>query len=130
MSTFATTLRYLRKKHGLSQQTVADGSGFDKSYISRLESDDRKPTRESVFLIAESMDLSANETDALLIAAEFAPVQVGSLLQTPELAQLDELIALAPESANQAALRLLSVIQNRLKPNTKTGKNAYVARTG
>jgi transcriptional regulator with XRE-family HTH domain len=48
-------LRLWRVKHGLTQQEVADLAGLSESFISRLESGDRKATPAIRVLIARAL---------------------------------------------------------------------------
>lgn len=82
MSDFATTLRDLRTLRRLSQSRLARWAGVDHSYVSRLESRDRAPTREMVETLAGAMDLTGAERSALLMAGGFLPWAPG---QSPAL---------------------------------------------
>lgn len=64
----------------LSQSKLAEKAGFDHSYVSRLESGARMPTREAVDRLAEH--LGDGTHDQLLTAAGFLPVDVSSLLSS------------------------------------------------
>lgn len=116
-TTFAEMLRYLRKQHGVSQNLVSERTTYDKSFISRLESQERKPTREAILRIAEAIELSDDETDQLLLMASFMPVQATSMLNNPELARLDDLITMAPadkqEWAKDSVKDLIAVLSIR-----------------
>lgn len=103
MTEFSNMLKALRKKHGVSQNLASERSGYDKSFISRLESDERKPTREAILRLSEATGMTPDETDALLLTANFMPVQAKSMLNNPELARLDDLIATAPADKQEWA---------------------------
>jgi transcriptional regulator with XRE-family HTH domain len=47
--------------------------GVDHSFISRLESGTRGPSRETVLAIARALHLGDQERDELLLAARYAP---------------------------------------------------------
>lgn len=49
---FGRVLEEVRKSAGISQSELAKRAGFDHSYVSRLESGNRKATRDSVLSIA------------------------------------------------------------------------------
>lgn len=78
--TFATALRQAREAAGLSQSRLAASAGYDHSYVSRLESDSRAPTREAVLSLCDAMGLGDVDRDHLLAAAGFLPVRVENLL--------------------------------------------------
>ena len=83
MSTeFGTLLKQLREQVGVSQSKLAERADFDHSYVSRLESGARMPTRDAVDRLGEAMGLDLNARDALLAAAGFLPKDVSSLLSS------------------------------------------------
>lgn len=69
-------LAQLRQKQGYSLQKLAQASGVSAAYICRLESGERHPTRERLQSLTAVLipDANQTETDELLIAAGFAPV--------------------------------------------------------
>lgn len=71
---FADLLREYRERAGLSQVRLARLSGFDHSYLSRLERGHRAPTRAAVLRLAKALGLQPVERDRLLMAAGVAPV--------------------------------------------------------
>jgi transcriptional regulator with XRE-family HTH domain len=79
-SNFAATLRQAREAQGLSQSRLAARAGYDHSYVSRLESDSRSPTRDAVLNLASAMGLDEYRRDRLLASAGFLPVRVENLL--------------------------------------------------
>lgn len=46
----------LRKSKGLTQEAVAEKSGFSQSYIGWLERGRRNPTAISIWMLAQSVD--------------------------------------------------------------------------
>ena len=46
----------LRKEKGLTQEAVAERSGFSQSYIGWLERGQRNPTAISIWLLAQAID--------------------------------------------------------------------------
>jgi transcriptional regulator with XRE-family HTH domain len=46
----------LRKARGLTQEAVAEKSGFSQSYIGWLERGQRNPTAISIWLLAQAID--------------------------------------------------------------------------
>jgi transcriptional regulator with XRE-family HTH domain len=79
---FATALREAREAAGLSQSRLAARAGYDHSYVSRLESDSRAPTRDAVLSLGDAMGLAEVERDYLLAAAGFLPLRVENLLSS------------------------------------------------
>ncbi|HET7035336.1 MAG TPA: helix-turn-helix transcriptional regulator [Thermomicrobiaceae bacterium] len=90
---FAELLKQYREQVRMSQSRLAESSGFDHSYVSRLESGHRTPTREAVIKFAAAMELPEPERDALLAAAGFMPQRVESLLaEEPILTEVFQLL--------------------------------------
>ena len=86
---FGAALKGYRETGRVSQSKLAERAGFDHSYVSRLESGARTPTREAVLQIAEALGLDAAGQDALLAAAGFLPREVSSLLsEEPEITEV------------------------------------------
>lgn len=79
-SMFAPLLREYRDRSRLSQSRLAEAANFDHSYVSRLESGTRMPTRDAVLKLAQAMRLDEHQRDALLAAAGFMPGRIESLL--------------------------------------------------
>ena len=77
---FGSLLKGYREGRRVSQSKLAERAEFDHSYVSRLESGSRTPTREAVERLAGALDLLQGEQDALLAAAGFLPRDVISLL--------------------------------------------------
>ena len=108
MSSYGSLLKSLREARGVSQNQLERSSGYDHSFISRLESGARNPTRTAVIEIAQALDCTREETDWLLNAAGFAPVSLRSVLNAPILADLDDIFAALPEG--NARLELESLV--------------------
>lgn len=81
---FGALLKSLREKQKISQSKLAEQCDppFDHSYISRLESGVRMPTREAVQRIGMALKLFQPQLDSLLAAAGFLPCDVSSLLSS------------------------------------------------
>ena len=77
---FGIFLKRLREVRRVSQSKLAERADFDHSYVSRLESGARMPTREAVERLASALTLAQIEEDSLLAAAGFLPRDVSSLL--------------------------------------------------
>ena len=90
---FGGVLKGLREVRRVSQSKLAERAGFDHSYVSRLESGARTPTREAVMQLAGALGLAHGEQDALLAAAGFLPREISSLLSSePEITQVLNLL--------------------------------------
>ncbi|HEU5422616.1 MAG TPA: helix-turn-helix transcriptional regulator [Nitrolancea sp.] len=90
---FAELLKRYREQVRMSQSRLAECSGFDHSYVSRLESGHRTPTRDAVVKFAQALGLPEPERDALLAAAGFMPQRVESLLaEEPILTEVFQLL--------------------------------------
>jgi len=77
---FGVQLKALREARRVSQSKLAERADFDHSYVSRLESGARMPTRDAVVRLAAALMLSQVEEDSLLASAGFLPRDVASLL--------------------------------------------------
>ncbi len=70
---FGRALRAHREAARISQSTLAKRSRFDHSYVSRLETGGRRPTRDAVDRFSEALDLGARESRQLMSAAGYLP---------------------------------------------------------
>ena len=77
---FGVRLKGFREARRVSQSKLAERAEFDHSYVSRLESGARMPTRDAVEKLAAALDRGRPEQDALLASAGFLPRDVVSLL--------------------------------------------------
>ena len=111
---FAEKMKFIRTQKGVSQGFVARGSSYDKSFICRLEKGERQPNRSQIVYISEAMGLNAEETDSLLMAAGFMPVQANSLLKDPKLAHLDDLLMVSPEPVREFAEQEIDLLIQRM----------------
>jgi transcriptional regulator with XRE-family HTH domain len=90
---FGRLLKTLRERSGVSQSKLAERADFDHSYVSRLESGARMPTREAVDRLGGAMGLDEGALDALLASAGFLPRDVTSLLSNePALGEVLEML--------------------------------------
>ncbi len=90
-------LKTLREKRGVSQNKLAEQADFDHSYVSRLESGERMPTREAVHRLADALSLEEPQRDLLLAAAGFLPRDVSSLISSEPV--IGEILDLLQDSA-------------------------------
>jgi transcriptional regulator with XRE-family HTH domain len=72
MASFGKLLRDFRIRAKLSQRVLAQKADIDTSYISRLEAGEREVASRLLALrIAETLELSPEETDLWLISAGY-----------------------------------------------------------
>lgn len=77
---FGPALKRFREERRVSQSKLAERAGFDHSYVSRLESGARTPTRDAVEQLAIALGLEQVQQDELLASAGFLPREISSLL--------------------------------------------------
>src|SRR3954471_21228424 len=77
---FGGLLKAMREARRISQSKLAERADFDHSYVSRLESGARMPTRDAVERLASALTLAQSEEDGLLAAAGFLPRAVSVVL--------------------------------------------------
>lgn len=84
---FAARMAQLRQQTGIRMETLSQQINVSKSYISLLESGERKPSREVVEKLALAFFPDGDESglDELLILAGFAPVNLDSFSLHPDL---------------------------------------------
>lgn len=87
---FGTELKALREKARISQSKLAKLCEFDHSYISRLESGARYPTRYAVERISTALELTERDSSALLASAGFSSSYTALEFKWPLLAELGE----------------------------------------
>lgn len=100
---FAPLLRVYRDRCRLSQSRLAQAAGFDHSYVSRLESGSRMPTRDAVAKLADAMGLEDGDRDALLASAGFMPGRIENLFASEPV--LSEVLGLLQDRAVPAEVR-------------------------
>jgi transcriptional regulator with XRE-family HTH domain len=111
---FGGLLKGFRERRNVSQSKLAERAAFDHSYVSRLESGARMPTRDAVDRLGEAMGLTQIELDALLAAAGFLPRDVTSLLSNePVIGEVldllqDEAVPSEYRESMRQVLRLLA----------------------
>ncbi|MDI3340377.1 MAG: helix-turn-helix transcriptional regulator [Sphaerobacter sp.] len=114
--TFAQLLRRYREEARISQSRLAESAGFDHSYVSRLESGNRTPTREAVLKLAEALGLAPAQCDTLLATAGYMPERIESLLADEPI--LSEVLRLLqshdiPEPVRQNVRQMLRLVVNQ-----------------
>jgi transcriptional regulator with XRE-family HTH domain len=128
---FASTLREYRDRRRLSQSRLAEAAGFDHSYVSRLESATRMPTRDAVVKLADAMQLSDGERDALLASAGFMPGRIESLFASEPV--LSEVLGLLQDREVPAEIRddvrhMISLLVRQAHRAAFSDSNSTVAR--
>ena len=58
---FGNRIQYLRKKHGLTQEGLADAIGVDRSYMGFVERGERNPTLDKISKIAQALKVTLPE---------------------------------------------------------------------
>ena len=82
-------LKAMREHVGMSQSKLAKRAGYEHSYISRLESGTRVPSRDAVTRISRALWLTPEDRARLMIAYGFLPDDPTAVMDTePELARL------------------------------------------
>ncbi len=100
---FGVQLKVMREARRVSQSKLAERADFDHSYVSRLESGARMPTRDAVERLAAALQVSHPEEDNLLAAAGFLPRDVSSLLSEEPV--VGEVLGLLQDDAVPAEYR-------------------------
>jgi transcriptional regulator with XRE-family HTH domain len=73
LRTFGGLLADLRERRGWNQGQLATAACCDRTFISRLESGSRTPSRELVENLAVALDLDADDTGRLYVSAGYLP---------------------------------------------------------
>ena len=115
---FGQALKQFREERRVSQSKLARAAGFDHSYVSRLESGARTPTRDAVEQLATALELSGVEHDELLVSAGFLPREVSSLLSgEPEITDVLNLLQNndVPEEYRSSMRQVLRVLAEQAR---------------
>jgi len=121
---FGVTLKRFREARHVSQSKLAERAGFDHSYVSRLESGARTPTRDAVEQLAKAMELEQVNRDELLAAAGFLPGEVSSLLSgEPEITEVLGLLQnnQVPEAYRDSMRQVLRLLAEQARHVLKDG---------
>jgi transcriptional regulator with XRE-family HTH domain len=76
---FVATLGAYRRQAGLTRGDLAEATGFDASYITRLLNGSRHPTPETIRRLAQALNVGPWVEDDLLIRAGYLPSPPGVL---------------------------------------------------
>ena len=94
MSDFGQRLKWLREQRRLSQSKLAEKACFDHSFLSRLESGNRVPSRDAVNRLADALNATERERDELLDAAGFRATDPAAFALTdPTLRELARVLS-------------------------------------
>lgn len=132
---FAASLRWWRRKKGLSQLELAGRTNISQRHLSFLELGRASPSRDMVIRLAIALDVPLRQHNSVLIAAGFAPVWRQTNLAAPEfseirialdfmLAQQEPFPAVAVDrywnllQSNSGAVRLVEFLVGPLPPDT------------
>lgn len=127
---FGATLKRYREARRVSQSKLAERAGFDHSYVSRLESGARTPTRDAVQQLADALGLERLQQDELLASAGFLPQEVSSLLSSePEITDVLALLqnSSMPDDYRQTMRQVLRVIAEQARLVLKDSDRVSVA---
>ena len=127
---FGVTLKRFREARRVSQSKLAERAGFDHSYVSRLESGARTPTRDAVEQLSRAQELDDVQHDELLASAGFLPREVSSLLAgEPEITEVLGLLQNAdvPEAYRDSMRQVLRLLAEQARLVLKDGGQAIVA---
>lgn len=122
---FSGVLKGFREGRRVSQSKLAARAGFDHSYVSRLESGARTPTRDAVDQLAGALELEGVHHDELLVSAGFLPREISSLLSgEPEITEVLNLLQNAdvPEAYRASMRQVLRSIADQARLVLNTGK--------
>ena len=70
---FSGLLADLREDQGWSQNQLAFDAGLNPSFVCLLEAGKRKPSRDTIAALAETLGLDAGDTSRLFVAAGLLP---------------------------------------------------------
>lgn len=111
---FGEMLLAERTAKGLSQKRLAKMSGLAKSYLSRLETTDRKPSRPTVELLADTLQLNPVRRCHFFMAAGHlelnSPPELAGLIAALSLPMSDEARQLALETIHEACEDILDSV--------------------
>jgi transcriptional regulator with XRE-family HTH domain len=128
---FGATLKNFREIRRVSQSKLALRAGFDHSYVSRLESGARMPTRDAVEQLAKALELEPIGRDELLASAGFLPGELSSLLSgEPEITEVLGLLQnnQVPEAYRDSMRQVLRLLAEQARHVLKdTGTPGVIA---
>jgi transcriptional regulator with XRE-family HTH domain len=87
-ASYGSRVRAWRHARGLSQIDLATRAGFSTRHVSFVETGRTRPSRETVLVLAEALDVPLRERNLLLEAAGFARVFRETALTSEEMAHV------------------------------------------
>ncbi len=115
---FGPVLKQFREARRVSQSKLAERAGFDHSYVSRLESGARTPTRDAVEQLSQALGLERVQQDELLASAGFLPREISSLLSgEPEITEVLGLLQndAVPQAYRETMRQVLRLLAEQAK---------------
>src|SRR6478736_1205817 len=126
---FAVELRSWRTRRGRSQLDLSNDAGTTQRHVSYLEQGRSAPSRTMVVRLAESLELSLRDRNALLLTAGYAPIfpesDLDSAALEPAMAALRTIldghdpypaVVVRPDGEIVAANRSLAVLLDGVDP--------------
>lgn len=111
---FGALLNSARVQSGLSRGKLAEAAGLHRSIITRFESGAKRPRRATVARLALALRLDESDTDALMLAAGFAPENLDATREPEVFAILallaDPTVPLRQRHEIRSALRTIAQI--------------------
>ena len=68
---FGIVVRERREELRISQDALADKSGFDRTYISGIERGRRNPSLQTIERLAKALDLNLDEAFGRVVRAQY-----------------------------------------------------------
>ncbi|MFE3189446.1 helix-turn-helix domain-containing protein [Nocardia sp. NPDC059240] len=91
-TSFGDLLRAWRRAQGVSQLELAGGTGVSTRHLSFLETGRAAPSRAMTLRLAEELKVPARERNTMLIASGHAPDYVESVWESPEMAEVRDVV--------------------------------------
>lgn len=59
LKSFGGKIRSLRKEKGISQETLADAAGIERSYMGAIERGERNPSLDKIISISKALNVNS-----------------------------------------------------------------------
>lgn len=109
MSHFNDTLTHLRRKAGLSQQQLADGTGLSRSAIGMYETGKREPDIDTLRVFSEFFGVDMNTLTSTQTAADAELAELLETLRSRE--DMKMLFKLARDATPDDVRRAVKIIE-------------------
>ena len=83
-----TLLKQWRQRRRMSQLELASDAEVSTRHLSFLENGRSQPSRQMILILSSAMEVPLRERNTLLQAAGFAPIYRETLVEAPEMAQV------------------------------------------